>query len=401
MVSEEGSLEHHRSDLWHEYNLATLKQDYPISEAAAKEQQAPVKANFPFGRLPPELQLNVIRFAMPENGLRPLPLPGLDFPEVDKSLTKYSKTLRREQHAPQSLFRANKWLSSEAVKIFYNEVKFRIDVEPTGLRFMDEAYGNEAIFRSHTMLKRFPPFRRQRNIELYIILNADTFPECFYEPHCYHLKEWLRLIADALVINPKIDSLAVYVPCSCGYVESDHSESDHVESDPSKTDLSKTGPSETGPSETGPSASGPDEPELSKPGLWDSDGVEVTISQITEHFDFLTPLNRLFVHKSTSFLPLRDGKHSKGRGPCLRSGCQEMMKYVQHCLGMEHLNGEKLNEREKVWKRLKFDTTRKFYCTENRLFYQVWECLDDRDDDVSFEEAVQELREYLPTRWSQ
>ncbi|KAL8899510.1 MAG: hypothetical protein Q9207_006162 [Kuettlingeria erythrocarpa] len=381
----QGSLQDHGSDLWHKYDLATLKQDYPISEAAAKEQQAPVKAKFPFSRLPPELQLNVIRFAMPENGLRPLPLPGVDFPEEDESLTKYCETLRREQHAPQSLFRANKWLSSEAVKIFYNEVNFRIDIEPTCLRFMEEAFGNEAVFHSHAMLKSFPPFRRQRNIDLYIRLNADTVPDCFYEPHCYNLKEWLRLIADALAINPKIDSLAVYVPCPCGFVKSDHSESDHVESDAS---------------ETGPSASGHDELELSKPGLSDSDDVGFTIPQIIEHFDFLTPLKRLFVHKSTSFLPFRDGKHSNGRGPCLRSECLEMMKYVQYCLGMERLIGEKLNEREKVWKRLKFDTTRKYYCTENRLFYQVWECLDDRDDDLSFEEAVRELGEYLPTRWS-
>lgn len=372
MCGGAGSLHYHRSDLGPKYDLATLKQDYPISEAASKEQQAPVKAKFPFDRLPPELQLSIISFAMPEHGLRPLPLPGLDFPKDDIPLTEYADTLRRDQNSPQALFRASKWLSSEAVRIFYNEVKLRIDVDPAGLRFMDEAIGNQAAFHSHLVLKGFPIFRRQRNIELYIKMDGNDRLDFYTRPdgYCYNMKEWLRLITDALLINPRIDSLAVYLPCPCTLPESDCSGSDASVSESDASDA--------------------DSDMLLQPDVIDP--------QTIDALDFLTPLKRLRVRKSTAFLPYRGGNHPRVGGPCLLPECHKMLEHVQCRAGMEQLSGEKLNEREKAWKRLKFDVTRRYYLTENEWFHQVWRCLDDRDDDIEFEEAVQGLQEYLPAR---
>ncbi|KAL8923912.1 MAG: hypothetical protein Q9208_004349 [Pyrenodesmia sp. 3 TL-2023] len=417
MCVQEGSLQYHHG-LGPMYDLATLKQDYPISEAVLKEQQAPVKANFPFDRLPPELQLHVIRFAMPDYGLRPLPLPGLDFPKEDTSLTEYAETLCREQHAPQALFRASKWLSSEAVKIFYNEVKLRIDADPSGFRFMEEAIGNPAAFHSHLILKGFPPFRRQRNMELYIRLDGNTHFRFWEEPALCHysLKEWLRLIADALSINPRIDSLVVYLPCGCTLSQAEASQAEASQADASQAGASQAGASQAGASQAGAIQAGASEPypkglnhsgtDTLEPGASISDSSEydsdqqpqpddTTIETFIDFFNFVEPLKRLRVHKKTTFLPYSGLKSGV---PCLLPPCQELWQQLQGLLDMEHLSGEKLTKQEKTWKRLKFDVTRKYFGTENALFRQVWRCLDGRDDDLDFEEAVQELRNYLPTR---
>ncbi|KAL8760675.1 MAG: hypothetical protein Q9184_003160 [Pyrenodesmia sp. 2 TL-2023] len=345
---------------------------------------------------------------MPEYGLRPLPLSGLDFPKKDTSLTEYAETLRREQHAPQAMFRASKWLSSEAIKIFYNEVKFRIDVDPSGLRFMEEAIGNPAAFHSHLILKGFPPFRRQRNMELYIRLDGNTRFRFYEEPDTchYNLKEWLRLIADALSINPRIDSLVVYLPCLCTLFEAQASKADTSEADASKADVSGADVSGAEASEPNPQKAKSSETVAFEPDASESDPAESDFDQqlqpdyttdkaFTNFFNFVAPLKRLRVRKTTIFLPY-SGLES--RIPCLLPPCQELWQKLQRLLEMEHLSGESLNKREKSWKRLKFDVTRKYSLAEIYLFNQTWRCLDDRDDNMEYEEAVQALQEYLPTR---
>lgn len=172
--------------------LQTLKQVYPLSHTAIHLQQSIPATSFPFEKLPPELRLKVLRFAMPQHGLRPLPLPS-DFDEHDPTCLEYVGALRREQSTPLNLFWVNRWISTEVLKILHGEAVFRIDIDPSGIRFLGRKVGEPHKFRSHTFLGDLAPFN-MRNYELFISMDRAQYlvakvSPWRYRDYCYDIKE--------------------------------------------------------------------------------------------------------------------------------------------------------------------------------------------------------------------
>lgn len=115
------------------FDLATFKRLYPISEPLRV-----LAKTFPFERLPPEIRLHILRFAMPQHGLRPT--PKRDFDILIPACHKYATKVYQEDMIPVSLLLLNKSISSEVAEVLYKEVLLRIDMTPAYVRFLNSCF---------------------------------------------------------------------------------------------------------------------------------------------------------------------------------------------------------------------------------------------------------------------
>ncbi|KAL8832489.1 MAG: hypothetical protein Q9170_004860 [Blastenia crenularia] len=264
---------------------------YPLSTKALNVLQQPVPASsFPFEKLPAELRLNVLRYAMPRHGLRPLPLPS-DFDNEQLACVEYVAALRQEQSTPLNLLRVGRQIASEARTIIDEEVVLRIDVGPTGILLLGTEIGNLHRLRSRTFPEVFTLLKSMRNYEIFVSIHQDQFREVAADPRgrfsacCFKTKEWLRVLCDTISTNEQIETLVVNIPGVCTLRQLIV-----LNDDP--------------------------RPEISS---------------------MITPLARLRVKKSITFTPHYDSFHKELRNRCSRFGDPECYKMA-----------------ETTWKRLKY-----------------------------------------------
>ncbi|KAL8949049.1 MAG: hypothetical protein Q9183_007635, partial [Haloplaca sp. 2 TL-2023] len=92
---------------------------------------------FPFERLPVELQLLIIRYAMPQHGIRPLTRPYHEFNPFKNGIKFFITTASVDDPMTTALFRANRWISGNALAIFEETVSLHIDISPGRVRFLE------------------------------------------------------------------------------------------------------------------------------------------------------------------------------------------------------------------------------------------------------------------------
>ncbi|KAL8910965.1 MAG: hypothetical protein Q9171_003776 [Xanthocarpia ochracea] len=175
---------------------------------------------FPFEKLPAELQLMVIRFAMPPNGL--YLRPGLT-----------GSTHKREQ-VPVSLFRTSKSMSAMASQIFYNELHLHIGLFSSATWYMmgkpdirnpRPRYIWNPVYHlpSQLQIQESHQYRRIRYCHINFTLEGISFAEDISMEECRTRfkisKARLRLICDALAHNHSIQRLIVTIPCLCRHRE--------------------------------------------------------------------------------------------------------------------------------------------------------------------------------------
>ncbi|KAL8639098.1 MAG: hypothetical protein Q9226_008917 [Calogaya cf. arnoldii] len=238
--------------------------------------QTACKDVFPFENLPPELQLAVVRFAMPLTDLRPeLPYRSIkiidgfsrdyastedhvsDFEgdagsvddasyeddasgddtsfgddassEDDASSVDYDiseelgRGIYREQQVPASLFRTSKSMSAMSLSILQNDVRLHIDIFTLSIAYHRDKLHDWAItppFPSHLQLQERPQFRCMRNYQINF-MDEEGLLGIEHQRCRDNIKERYRLISDALANNHAIQRLTVTVPCLCCLSESD------------------------------------------------------------------------------------------------------------------------------------------------------------------------------------
>lgn len=85
--------------------------------------------SFPFEKLPTKLQLVILRFTMPQHGLRAFSSPlGLHDPAYELVRQARLEELRQEDTVPVGLFYTNKLVSTQALHIFNQEVYVHINL---------------------------------------------------------------------------------------------------------------------------------------------------------------------------------------------------------------------------------------------------------------------------------
>ncbi|KAL8680280.1 MAG: hypothetical protein Q9186_003518 [Xanthomendoza sp. 1 TL-2023] len=285
-------------------------------------------STFPFDRLPQELKLMIVRFAMPQHGLRPMSKHSSSesgrFHDRDIIGYAWYKKHQRE-HSPAPLFCTSKWFSSTALPLFHQEVPYYINIYPWGIRHHNESLlfarperccpeGHRSYhFRSHRKFQQLPSFKSMQNYRLNAILGKNWYDdywianeekrERYYSRSCSSIKEQLRLVCDSLASNDQIQSLSVTVPCYC----------------------------------------------CLKGGHRAEEALSWTL-------DFLAPLKRLRVAKAVVVRAVYDDGFDGSRGDvwlnhCERPECKQLGKDVQVALG--HLAGEPLRDEEIMWRELK------------------------------------------------
>lgn len=116
------------------------------------------KQAFRLKDLPQEIRLMIFRFAMPDDRTLPLHAPAHDWNDrYDSHYSGYegfSKLLKRPEVIPRSLFRIES-ISSEALSVFDNEVYFRMDISPFGIRVRGARTGALEEFDNHQRLAQW------------------------------------------------------------------------------------------------------------------------------------------------------------------------------------------------------------------------------------------------------
>ncbi|KAL8733029.1 MAG: hypothetical protein Q9166_002427 [cf. Caloplaca sp. 2 TL-2023] len=284
------------------------------------------KEVFPFMKLPRELQLMVIRFAMPSNGMHPL-----------------NRKLSNKNEAPVSLFRTSKSLSAMALPIFYNEVPLYIDISPHVISYSPESLRRwvgtrNYLFQSHLSIRKLQQFRVLRKYRFNLVFEPcwfDAKPEDRaddYSAYCRLFKEQLRVVCDTLTGNEAIQELVVTIPCLC----------------------------------------------LLDDGL--------VAQAYPEIIDFLSPLHRIKVAKPVVFETTYQDRNSNRQETiwpisCRRTECNNLAQSIQASMG--HLNGKELTSEEQTWKRIKeLDHGNPHILREEsiRLLGILWEFLNSLQD---------------------
>ncbi|KAL8672013.1 MAG: hypothetical protein Q9168_003518 [Polycauliona sp. 1 TL-2023] len=247
-------------------------------------------AAFPFEKLPAELQLEVVRYAMPPNGL---PCGRLPY------MTELSKG--DQVRVPVNLFRVSRSMSAMALWTFYNDTLFHIEISLWGVVYfrgkplrLDESHYRP----SQLQLQGLPQFRRARSFQINVVICRRTNDD--FQPT---LKDRLRLVCDALADNPMIQRLTVTIPCLCG-----------------------------------------PRPIIFKPQ-------DSTPSRI---LDILSPLKRVKVARPLKFEVIIQNNNYRANTsliPCKHPVCQRLTHHVQQVMG--RLDGMQLTHEEETWKRIK------------------------------------------------
>ncbi|KAI4109320.1 MAG: hypothetical protein LQ339_001820 [Xanthoria mediterranea] len=282
---------------------------------------APDAPSFPFEKLPTELQLMIIEYAMPSNGLRPqsvlCPLRSL-WNLTDKLQSRTDKELWYNQHErrrlPTALFYTNKWLSSAALAITYHHLPFYINIYPWGIMYHPRTLLFGHHFRSHLNFQQLPQFKSLRHYRLNIMHDANWYDDNSDKHHgnryvrfreiCEVFKEQLRFVSDSLSANDNLQSLYISIPCLCCLANS-------------------------------------------------GTGVMEACSKT---LDFLTPLQRLRVAKPVVLEAVHDNGFDGLEGDvwlntCSEPECQHLAEFARKSL--HHLDGKLISQEEERWKELK------------------------------------------------
>ena len=320
------------------------------------------KDAFPFEKLPPELQLEVVRFTMPPTGLR----PGFrdNAPQMQDDPTDTNKLDRfvlKGERVPVSLFQVSKAMSAMALSIFYKEVPLHIDVSTwTIWHFQEDPWDwyEDDLFPCQLQIREIPQFKHAQNYQINVILDDRWFAvmdeEWNYSDFKRSVKERLRLVCDALANNNAIQTLTVTIPCLYCLPKRGNG-STSVISVPSKMSSHSHG-------SVSPAC----------PGV----------------VDFLSPLTRIKVAKRVTYSAiLLDGANQfQADGPlipCKRLECKDLAHSLEQSMGC--LDGRELNHEEREWKRIKEVAHRHSEVLEVEwesylLLFELWEELDTLPD---------------------
>ncbi|KAI4270679.1 MAG: hypothetical protein LQ337_006535 [Flavoplaca oasis] len=318
------------------------------------------KNAFPFEKLPPELQLEVVRFTMPPTGLR----PGFrdNEPPIQYDPTDTDKLDRYElkgERVPVSLFRVSKAMSAMALSIFRKEVPLHIDVSMWAIwHFQEEpwVWDEGDLYPCQLQIRELPQFKHAQNYQINVILDDRWFAvvdeEWDYPEFQRYMKERLRLVCDALANNNAIQTLTVTIPCLC-CLSKRGNDSTSVISVPSKMSSHSHG-------SVSPAC----------PGV----------------VDFLSPLTRIKVAKRVTYKAiLLDGTDQfQADGsliPCKQLECKDLAHSLGQSMGC--LDGRELNHEEREWKRIKEVANYHPEVLEAetiQLLYELWEELNTLPD---------------------
>ena len=279
----------------------TPDQDRPEDRIAYRQPPTPPGV-FPFEKLPVELQLMVIRFAMPQNGLR--------FQRQDRRYYNTTRGTQRwwyswtrlEDHVPTGLFLTNHYLSAIALDTLHREVYMHVGVSFAVVNIFDQEMPLSDSPRNGPGLPSRVPadkmlyFTFMRRYRLNIrfgdyLVNGDPadFDGYFYLLSL--LKENLRLTSDMLAENPDIQRLTVTFPCQCARPRGRP-------------------------------------PRVPKPE------------------QYLTIIKRIKVHQPVIFIPAHGPDAQAEADLCIKPECLHLAQSMQSSLG--HLNGEALSHREET-----------------------------------------------------
>ena len=295
----------------------------PTESQGAFSRTSRKASKFTFEKLPTELKLMIVQFAMPQHGLRPMCRFTRSQERHNATDNKLWYKKHQREGLPTSLFYTNKWLSAAALATAYQHVPFCINIYPWGIRFHDRSIycvnfkrtpPSSSVqtyhFRSHICFEELRQFRFMRSYRLNILHDASWKQNCTQEDRdatytrdCRIFKEQLRLISDSLAVNDNIESLSISVPCCCS------SRVDHQAGEPYFRTL-----------------------------------------------ESLMPLRRLRVTKPVVLRAVYDNGFDGLKGDmwlnaCSRPGCPHLAEVFQASLG--HLDGEQLTHEEETWKRIK------------------------------------------------
>lgn len=346
------------------FNPATLKVLYPTSNFSSQSQppatlvdnmatsQQHVTPNvkqlapaqiFPFEKLPMELQLHVLRFTMPQYGIRPRLRPHMPHGYYDDSDIASSRRVREGDLIPVYLFQVSKWISTQALAIFH-EVFLHTDVYPRNPYFLGW-FDCSTEFPSYLLFAEVLYFKRMRNFHLNIRYDNPSWKVAralsTYGDNGALVKERVRTVADVLSTNENIRSLTVTIPCQCTLKDTE---------------------------------------------------IPFQVAERTI-LDSLQPLKRLRVAESVRIVPSFVNGTRESRPYCTRSNCQRLAQKTKASLGQ--LVGEELSDKEETWKLLKamprpsshtFETTSQLWT--------IWECLNSQND-LAFEAYTKILASQL------
>ncbi|KAL8925033.1 MAG: hypothetical protein Q9208_003717 [Pyrenodesmia sp. 3 TL-2023] len=351
------------------YCRRSKSEDGKLSRSYRHHVTCKAKTPFPFKKLPPEVRSTILRLLIPDDRTRPLHLREHDWnDEHDCYYTDDFATPECEAAAdsiPTSLFRVDKQISAEALRLFHNQTFFRMDVTPFGISARGGVTRELHSFSSHEVLAAWKAFQCMRNYHINVKSSSvceifdpkamDIFSDPYtYENGAERIKEWLRLVCDELLANDVIQNLTITAPCKCAQKAA---------------------------------------------GLVPKD--ESTIA------DLFAPFKRIRLPNSVVISLHNDRKKKQGiQDPCRRPGCLSLAQTLQ--AGIGRLQGEPLSEREATWKAVKLlnhhdyklnKAARKYACYwRDSGIEGVWECLNGRgstlwsgddDDPQTFEDAVQ------------
>lgn len=327
------------------------------------------KEPFPLEKLPPEVRRMIFHLTMPDDRLEPLHEPEYDWNDnYDDRISVLDDCMEEQwepQAIPHSLFVVPGFVANEALAVFHNDVYFRMDISPFGIRTRDHLTHHLENFKNHEELAKWTEFQTRRKYHLNIKSNTGRWAgyrdydqdSCSYQHGSDRIKEWIRLVSDELLAKDIIQTLLITAPCACALK-----------------------------------------------------AARVLPKKETSIFDLFTPLKRTRVPNPV-ILSLHDDLGMIGiENPCSKPACLQLTHDIQAQLG--RLGGEPLSEREAIWKdcklRYRDDTKLEKKAHRNKEsiydeFYadieSVWETMSGISPWVTtFEEAVQDFHKELDER---
>lgn len=185
-------------------------------------QPAQSMSTFPFEKLPAELQLMVIRFTMPQNGLRFQREDGRYYNATCGERKRWCSWTRQEDSVPTALFLTNHHLSAIALDTLHRDVVMHIGVSHQVVSIFDQRIPTDHHPR-RVPADMMHYFTSMRSYRLNIRIGGPGPPymtKLLLSRGLYHflylgLKSRLELVSDLLAENPDVQRLTVTFPCCC------------------------------------------------------------------------------------------------------------------------------------------------------------------------------------------
>ncbi|KAI4131407.1 MAG: hypothetical protein LQ338_001234 [Usnochroma carphineum] len=346
----------------------SVLEDGRLSRSYRHHVTCEAKDPFSFEKLPPEIRSMIFRFLMPDDRTRPLHSREYDWNDkYDCYFTEdFVERVASAAAIPTSLFRVNKAVSAEALRLLHNETFFRMDITPFGVYGRGGSTKYLSSFTNHKVLAKWKAFKCMRNYHLNLKSSSirETFhpraEDIYRDPRTYEdgaerIKEWLRLICDELVANGIIQNLTITAPCKCAQKAARRVPKD-----------------------------------------------ERTM------VDLFSPLKRISLPNSVSISLHDDRKKRKGiQDSCRKAECLGLAQTLQASIG--RLQGEPLSEREATWKEIKSLKQRDESMMKNGArmngydwrdwadsgIEHVWACLNGRRSEWYFDDMQHTFEDYV------